>query len=265
MPASPQQGGSRANFSAMIRFGRARKPALANAAWLFLLLATALAAPVSKTGPTGFPFTDETLNYTVSWPTGVTLGEAKMAATHIKDGNGNAGDWDFEITLSASVPGFTVADHYSSRATAELCSLTLEKELEHGSRKAHERTSFDQHAHVARRETIGGGKSDIDVSGCAHDALAFLYYARRELGQGRVPQHETVLFGAPYLVRLEYTGPQSVGAGNKKSEADRIVATLKGPASEITFEMLFARDAARTPLVVRVPLSLGMFSMELAR
>jgi hypothetical protein len=44
-----------------------------------------------------------------------------------------------------------------------------------------------------------------------------------------------------------------------------VLATLKGPASEITFEMFFARDAARTPLVIRVPLTLGTFSMELAR
>jgi hypothetical protein len=29
--------------------------------------------------------------------------------------------------------------------------------------------------------------------------------------------------------------------------------------------MFFARDAARTPLIIRVPLSLGTFSLELAR
>jgi hypothetical protein len=43
------------------------------------------------------------------------------------------------------------------------------------------------------------------------------------------------------------------------------MVTVQGPASEITFEMFFARDAARTPLVIRVPLSPGMFSLELAR
>jgi hypothetical protein len=51
----------------------------------------------------------------------------------------------------------------------------------------------------------------------------------------------------------------------KNAEADRVVATLKGPASAISFEMFFARDPARTPLLIRVPLSLGMFSLELAR
>jgi hypothetical protein len=48
-------------------------------------------------------------------------------------------------------------------------------------------------------------------------------------------------------------------------EADRMVANLKGPASEHTFEMYFARDAARTPVLVKLPLAMGSFSMELVR
>jgi len=56
-----------------------------------------------------------------------------------------------------------------------------------------------------------------------------------------------------------------VKIGDQKTEADRVVSTLKGPASQISFEMFFARDAARTLLVIRVPLSLGTFSLELAR
>jgi hypothetical protein len=40
---------------------------------------------------------------------------------------------------------------------------------------------------------------------------------------------------------------------------------VKGPKSSFAFEMFFARDAARTPLLVRVPLSAGSFSMELVR
>ena len=131
--------------------------------------------------------------------------------------------------------------------------------------RSHERIEFDDHAGVARRETVGGGKSDIPISQCARDALTFLYFARRELGQGRVPPPEDVVFGAKYQVRLEYTGEQTIKVGNKPSVTDRVVVTVKGPASETSFEMFFARDPARTPLLIRVPLSLGMFSMELAR
>jgi hypothetical protein len=42
-----------------------------------------------------------------------------------------------------------------------------------------------------------------------------------------------------------------------------MVAKLKGPASETSFEMFFSDDAAKRLLMVRVPLAIGSFSMEL--
>jgi len=44
-----------------------------------------------------------------------------------------------------------------------------------------------------------------------------------------------------------------------------VTASVKGSASEIGFEVFFLKDAARTPALVRVPLALGTFSMELVR
>lgn len=225
------------------------------------------AAPAGGSAPslTGFPFTNETLHYTVNWPTGLSLGEAHMGAARHKAANGAGEQWAFEFSLDASVPGFAVADRYQAAASLDLCSATFEKEVAHGSRKTHERIEFDGHAGVARRETLGAGKSDVTISQCGRDALTFLYFARRELGQGRVPPPEEVVFGSKYLARLEYTGEQTIKVGNKPSVTDRVVATLRGPVSEISFEMFFARDPARTPLLIRVPLSLGVFSMELSR
>ena len=178
---------------------------------------------------------------------------------------GAAGQWTFDLYLKGAVPGFAVADHYHAAASTELCAVTFDKQFTHGSRESQERIDFDARAGVARRETMGGGKSEVAISACARDALTFLYYARRELGQGRVAPREDILFGSPYQVRLEYTGAQTIKVSGKSAEADRVVATLKGPASAISFEMFFARDAARTPLLIRAPLSLGMFTMELAR
>jgi hypothetical protein len=40
---------------------------------------------------------------------------------------------------------------------------------------------------------------------------------------------------------------------------------VTGPKSSFSLETFFARDAARTPLLIRVPLSAGTFSMELVR
>ena len=44
-----------------------------------------------------------------------------------------------------------------------------------------------------------------------------------------------------------------------------LTCTMTGPASSIKFEMYFARDAARTPLLIKVPLQMGTFAMEIVR
>ena len=56
-----------------------------------------------------------------------------------------------------------------------------------------------------------------------------------------------------------------VYVGDSQMDTDRILATIKGPASENTIEIFFARDAIRTPVLVRVPLAMGKFSMEIIR
>ena len=40
-------------------------------------------------------------------------------------------------------------------------------------------------------------------------------------------------------------------------------ATIKGPASSYTVDIFFAKDAARTPVLTRIPLALGTFTVEL--
>lgn len=223
-----------------------------------------LAAP--ETGaPTGFPFHDETLNYTVNWPSGLGLGEAHLRATRTKAAASAEDRWHFDLGLDASVPGFGVSDRYRSVSTVELCSLEFERQLAHGRKKTDERVTIDRKRGVAKRVTAAGGKSEYGVTDCIKDALTFLYSTRRELGQGRVPIAQPIVFGALYSVRLEYTGPQSITVNESRMESDRVVITLKGPASDIAFEIFFARDPARTPLMIRAPLAMGTFSLELTR
>jgi hypothetical protein len=105
----------------------------------------------------------------------------------------------------------------------------------------------------------------MSVSSCAKDALTFMQFARRELAQGRLAPQQAVIFGAMYQVRIEYTGPQKIKLGDQAVDADRILATIKGPTTDLTVEIFFARDAARTPLLARIPLSLGTFTVELIR
>jgi hypothetical protein len=223
-----------------------------------LLLACAL-APAEEPKKPAVPFTAETLHYTVNWPSGLSLGEARMQSSRSGE------EWTFELSLDASIPGFTVTDSFRSVAANEFCSSEFSKNAVHGKRKADEKTTFDPGRGVAVRQTgAGGGKSEMQFSGCARDALAFLYYLRHELAQGRIPAPQTVYFGAPYQVRVEYGGAQAIRANEKSYTVDKLTVSFKGPASQTTFEMFLAQDKTRTPVAIKVPLALGSFSMELA-
>ncbi|MBK9170165.1 MAG: DUF3108 domain-containing protein [Bryobacterales bacterium] len=222
--------------------------------FLFLILAAAIPAET----PRGFPFEEgETLRYQVKLPEGGQIGDATFTARRLP---GTAAMWELVFELDASVPGFEAKDRFRS-LIHRYCSLEFEKESVHGRRKVSESTVFDPDSRAARRTTKGGGgTSEIALGGCGRDALAFLYFTRKELGQGRVAPAETVVFGAGYQVRLRYTGEETV----QGKTADRVDVTAKGPASEHAISIAFARDAARTPLLIRVPLPGGTFTMELA-
>jgi hypothetical protein len=213
------------------------------------------------------PASAESLRYAINWPSGLSLGEATLRSDRTGDGPDKARQpWSFELNLDASVPGFAVRDDYRSRATSDLCTLELNKDYAHGKRKGQERLTFDQQKNTVTRETLnGGGKSELSVSPCAREALTFLQFARRELAQGRLAPQQAIVFGGLYQVRFEYTGTQSIALNERRVDADRVVATLKGPSSNLTLELFFARDAARTPVFARIPLPLGAFTVELVR
>ena len=227
-----------------------------------VLVAVALALAPAAFAQTGFPFQDESLHYNVNWPSGLSLGEATFTAHH------KAGEWDLAMTLDSAIPGFAIADKTRSSMTDGLCSLEMERDISHGAKQTREKTTFDQSKGEATRTTVfpeGGGTSTFSAPGCPRDAMAFLYFARRELGQGRVAPPQQVFYGAAYSVRMDYTGAQTITVSDKPSVTDHLVVHVKGPKSDFSFEMFFARDAARTPLLIRVPLSVGTFSMELVR
>ncbi|MGD0772423.1 MAG: DUF3108 domain-containing protein [Candidatus Solibacter sp.] len=230
-----------------------------------LLLALACAPPILAADQlTGFPFRNETLRYRVIWPGGGSLGDVTMTA-HQADGGG----WDFDMSTAVGIPVVPISDEYKSSASqADLCSSTLRREISHGSKKVIEETGFDQRANEAQRRTLvpaGGGKSEFAIPTCGRDALSFQYFARREMGQGRVPPAGRVFFGSGYDVKMVYTGAQDVTVAGKPVVTDHVNVSVKGPASDFTFEIFYARDAARTPLSVKIPVSAGTVSLELVR
>jgi hypothetical protein len=168
--------------------------------------------------------------------------------------------------MDASMPNIPLTEHYASLSTPyELCSIRFERASQHGARKVKEFTVIDRARSVAVRATAGGGQSDIPVGTCPRDALTFLYYVRRELGQGRMPPNDSILLGGPYHIDMVYAGQAPVLQNGRPSVTDQVNCAVKGPASEVHLEILFARDAARTPLLVRCPFALGTLTLELVR
>jgi hypothetical protein len=193
------------------------------------------------------PLAAEQLRYAVKLPTGFVLGDGLLSATR------EGADHLFHLSIDASFPGFPIRDQFSSRASGTLCSLRFEKDSTHGPRTAREVSTFDWARGVVVRQTVGGGKSESAAPACARDVLTFLFLLRRELAEGRLPPPQMVFFGAQYDIRIARLGP------------NRVSATLKGPASENVLDIQFADDAARTPVLIQVPVSFGTFTMELVR
>lgn len=210
-------------------------------------------------------FHEETLRYNINWPTGLSLGEATTKAVKLKSGGPEGDRWKLDFELDAAIPAFQVTDRISSLSNEAFCSVAYQKDSTHGKKVVKEKTAVDPANGVAERTTENGGKSSIPVAACVHDGLGFLFFLRNELAQGRIPPPQTILFGSAYQLRLEYGGAKSVPIGGVATPADRMLATVKGPASETAFEIFFGRDAKRTPLLVRVPLVMGSFSMELVQ
>ena len=212
------------------------------------------------------PASAETLHFTINWQSGLSLGEATLRSDQTNTANGGApAGWEFELNLDASVPGFAIRDKYESTADAQFCSQELKKTISRGSRKSEEIVSFDQNKMTVTREPKGApeARSSYSVSPCAHDALAFLRFVRQELAQGRLAPHQPVILGAPYEINLTYIGTETIRVGDRREEADRVRTSVKGPKSDYTLDLYFARDAVRTPLLARLPLMLGLFTVEL--
>jgi hypothetical protein len=216
----------------------------------------------------------ETLHYNINWQSGLPLGEATLKASKSAPATSSEapaatddGKWSFELMLDAAVPGLTLRDEYRSKADAKFCSQQLERNVIRGPKKSTEKETFDQGKKQVKRETPNGGRSELMAPDCAHDALAFLQFVRQELAAGRLVQSQPVFFGSKYDVQVQYIGTEPVKLAkndNKPVDADKVRASIRGPKADYTIEILFSHDGARTPLLARLPLALGTFTVELA-
>ena len=208
----------------------------------------------------------ETLHYSINWQSGLSLGEASLLSEKIAAGSNNEGisGWHFHINLDAAVPGFTIRDEYSSFADDNLCTAEVVKSVTRGTRKSAEKDTVDRENKTVTRESPnGGGRSQYPVPACVHDAMAFLQFVRNELAQGRMVPQQPVILGAKYDITMTYMGTETLRTGGETVLADHVRTVVKGPKSDITFEIYFSQDPKRTPVFARIPLPLGTFTVEL--
>ncbi|MFN0169888.1 MAG: DUF3108 domain-containing protein [Bryobacteraceae bacterium] len=207
----------------------------------------------------GFPAEDETLRYAVKATGGVSIGTVTFVAQRVK---GTQATWNFQLLSDFSLPGVPVRDRFRS-LSAGFCSAEFEKDWVHLNRKGGEFVVFYPDRRRAVRTTRNGGSSEMAVPPCARDALTMLYAVRAELAKDKLPAASPVVFGAQYQVQLNQTGSQKVRVGGKEQKGDRVAGSYRGPKSGGTFELVFARDEARTPLLMRVPLAAVTLTLEL--
>src|ERR1700690_3585196 len=99
----------------------------------FLLVTLVLfAAPVAES-----TLPNESLHYSVNWPSGLSLGEATLSASSSQKGlNGQElSQMHFQFDLDAGVPGFAVSDRFRSTASGSFCSAEFQKTTSQGSKR----------------------------------------------------------------------------------------------------------------------------------
>ena len=207
----------------------------------------------------GFPAGDEVLRYDVKLAGGTAIGTATFEAARVK---GSPATWHFRVHTNFSLPGIPVEDTFRS-LSAGFCSAEFEKDSVHGSKKSGEIIVFHPDKGKAMRTTKGGGVSDIAASPCSKDPVNVLYYTRSELSKGRKPFNGTTIFGAAYTVRMSSPDKTKIKVQGRDQQTDRVAGSYSGPKSKGDFEIFFARDQARTPLLYRIPLAFGNITLEL--
>jgi hypothetical protein len=227
-----------------------------------LLAGVTLSQPVVQAATANAPIPDENLDYSINWPSGLSLGEAHWKAHN--SGTAQAPVWEFGFNAEAHIPAYGLSDSYYAKASGAYCTDKLSKDEQHGSRKTDETETVDPKTLTATRTPSSGeGVSTLTVPDCVHDALSFLFFTRRELLSGRIPPSQTILFGGRYEVKLTPLGEEKIRSGDRTYDTDKYGCHVQGPSSSVDMDIYFARDAVRTPVRVRIPLAMGAFSVEL--
>lgn len=223
-----------------------------------LLTARGPAQSAPQASPTAALFNGgETLRFKLSWPSGVSLGEAVLTSSVSK------GQLNLDMTIEADLPIQNISGKFTSVSTADgLCSIQYHRKMMEGSKTSEETIEFDQEAHQAKR-TVNGQTATLPVSECAKDPLAFLYYFRGELAKHKTAQTASIVLAPDKHLDVSGGATETVTVGGRQHKAQKFSASIRYPNTTKSFEVWFSTDGHWEPLIVRLPSSLAVFSAEI--
>ena len=236
-----------------------------NRSWamLTLLLLGFPANLIAQSAPSSWPplASGERLTFNLLWSSGISLGEGFLEASRVGE------QIRLEARVVAELPQYRISYTFTSLTDEQLCSIRFSETLREGKRVRETSFEFDQKMHLVRR-TRSGETMERPIPACARDPLALLYHFRQQLAFQQVPIGTPDAVGAfslggDYSVRYEAVTPETVKLGSKQWEGDRFLITARGSSSEHSFEVWIRPDSSRTPVAIRVPLSLATFSAVL--
>ncbi len=89
------------------------------------------------------------------------------------------------------------------------------------------RNTFDPTTGTVTRETRAAESRRSDANTCGKDALAFLYFVRQELSQGRMPAPKPFFSARRTKCGWRSPEPRALRSATKPVEADRIDGVRK--------------------------------------
>ena len=200
----------------------------------------------------------EKLEYNLRWPSGITLGEATLKATH----TGN--QMFLEATVDADIPQYHALYTFSSVTDEQFCSQQFRMVLHEGKRIVNDTFEFDQNNHQVHRVRNGRSTTaSLSDTDCARDPLALIYYFRQQLALGKLPPGASgVLYlGEAYTVHYDAAAP-GPASGSKAPQGELFNIRVDAPNAP-NLEVSIRNDPQRVPISLRIAFSLGTLSADL--
>ncbi len=142
--------------------------------------------------------------------------------------------------------------------------------LTHGGKRTDDKTTFDQKAgtrdaYDAVPEPAAAAPISTSQPARATRWPSPITRASNWARAGcRTPQQSVLRVGV-FGDAWSTPGAENITFGREDRDNRPRARAVKGPKADFQFDIFFARDAARTPLSIRIPLPLGIFTLDLVR